>query len=98
MFSKILDFFSGGTKEQKPTENPIADKLKDKVVTEVTGVTVTATAKPKTANKYTKANLEKLTKVALEEIGRSEFGVELDRRLKKEDLIKQLLKEQKAQK
>ena len=32
MFSKILDFFSGGTKEQKPTENTIADKLKDKLI------------------------------------------------------------------
>ena len=44
--------------------------------------------------KHTKGNLGKLTKTQLEEIGRSEFGIELDRRQKKDDLIKQLLKEQ----
>lgn len=48
----------------------------------------------KKTKKHTKATLGKLTKIQLEEIGRSEFGVELDRRKKKEDLVAELLKEQ----
>lgn len=40
---------------------------------------------------WTKADLERKTKVALEKIGR-DHGIELDRRLTKDKLIKELLK------
>jgi len=40
---------------------------------------------------WTKADLERKTKIALEKIGR-DYGIELDRRLTKDKLIKQLLK------
>ena len=40
---------------------------------------------------WTRADLERKTKVALEQIGR-DHGIELDRRLTKDKLIKQLLK------
>jgi hypothetical protein len=40
---------------------------------------------------WTKADLERKTKIALEKIGR-DYGIELDRRLAKDKLIKQLLK------
>ena len=40
---------------------------------------------------WTQADLERKTKIALEKIGR-DHGIELDRRLTKDKLIKQLLK------
>lgn len=40
---------------------------------------------------WTKADLENKTKIALEKIGR-DHGIELDRRLTKDKLVKQLLK------
>jgi len=40
---------------------------------------------------WTKADLERKTKIALEKIGR-DHDIELDRRLTKDKLIKQLLK------
>lgn len=45
----------------------------------------------------TKKQLEALTKKQLEEYGR-ELGIELDRRLTKDKLVAQLLKEQKKKK
>jgi len=92
MFNKIVNFFTGN--KQPEPESTINDKLKDRQVTEVTGVTVKAVNEEKPVNKYTKKTLEKMTKLQLEDLGRSEFGVELDRRLKKDDLVKQLLNEQ----
>lgn len=49
----------------------------------------------KPAKKHTKASLAKLTKLQLEELGRAEFGVELDRRKKKDTLVAELLAAQK---
>jgi hypothetical protein len=43
------------------------------------------------SEKVTKASLSKLTKAQIEEKGR-EFGVELDRRKKKDDLVAEVLK------
>lgn len=51
---------------------------------------------PKPAKKHTKASLSKLTKADLEQVGRKDFGVELDRRKKKDDLVAELLKAQKG--
>ena len=48
-------------------------------------------AKVKT-EKVTKASLSKLTKVKLEEFALATYGVDIDRRKKKEDLVKEVLK------
>jgi len=43
---------------------------------------------------YTKASLNKYTKVKLEDIAKSEFGLDLDRRKKKDNLIDEILNAQ----
>ena len=43
---------------------------------------------------YTKANLNKYIKVKLEDIAKSEFGLDLDRRKKKDNLIDEILNAQ----
>ena len=48
-------------------------------------------AQPAPAEKVTKASLSKLTKAQIEEKGR-EFGIEVDRRKKKDDLVAEVLK------
>lgn len=53
-------------------------------------------AEPKPAKKHTKASLSKLTKADLEQLARKDFGVELDRRKKKDDLVAEVLKAQKG--
>ena len=96
MFNKVLEVL--GIKPSKNEPSEIEVKTQDKKVTKVTGVTVkSGNTKPKQAKaKHTKATLGKLTKNQLEELGRSEFGVELDRRKKKDSLIAELLKEQRS--
>ena len=54
--------------------------------------------KKESVKKHTKASLVKLTKLQLEELGRAEFGVELDRRKKKDTLVAELLAAQKSKK
>ena len=49
------------------------------------------TSKTKT---YTQSSLSKYTKVQLEELARSEFGLELDRRKKKDILITEIINAQ----
>ena len=95
MLNKILDFLSGGKKKES---NVIGDEINGKPVVATAELTVKAAPKKEEAKKHTKASLSKLTKVQLEEIGRSEFGVELDRRKKKDDLVAELLKEQRSAK
>ena len=53
-------------------------------------------AESKPAKKHTKASLSKLTKADLEQLARKDFGVELDRRKKKDDLVAEVLKAQKG--
>ena len=48
----------------------------------------------KKSQSYTKSSLNKLTKVQLEDIAKSEFGLDLDRRKKKENLIDEILNAQ----
>ena len=50
--------------------------------------------KPKTKKsdtKVTKASLSKLTKQGLEDFAKKEYGVDVDRRKKKDDLVKEVL-------
>ncbi len=93
MFKKLMNIITGN-KEPNAFEN----EINGKPVVSTSTLTVKATAKKEKVKKHTKGSLGKMTKVQLEEIGRSEFGVELDRRHKKDDIIKQLLKEQRTMK
>lgn len=72
---------------------PAPAEVKVKVKTE------TKKAAPKkaviNAAKHTKASLGKLTKADIEKIAKAEFGVDLDRRKTKDDMIKDFLAEQK---
>ena len=47
--------------------------------------------KPK-AEKVTKASLSSLSKVKLEEFAKATYGVDIDRRKKKDELVKEVLK------
>ena len=75
-----------------------SEQVKNDILQQATGhmtmgVELEAT---KPVKKYTKASLSKLTKADLEQVGRSDFGIELDRRKKKDDLVAELLKAQKG--
>ena len=48
----------------------------------------------KKSKTYTKAGLNKYTKLKLEDIAKSEFGLDLDRRKKKDNLINEILNAQ----
>jgi len=89
MFKNLMNIITGN-KEPNTFEN----ELNGKPVVSTSTLTVKAAPAQEKVKKHTKGSLGKLTKTQLEEIGRSEFGIELDRRQKKDDLIKQLLKEQ----
>jgi hypothetical protein len=91
MLKKLIDFLTG---TEKPSS--FEEEINGKPVVATSELTVKVAPKPVEVKKYTKGSLGKMTKVQLEEVGRSEFGVELDRRHKKDDLIKQLLKEQRT--
>ena len=75
-FEWIISFFK--SEEPKAVE-PVKAKAK------------APAAQPASAEKVTKASLSKLTKAQIEEKGR-EFGIEVDRRKKKDDLVAEVLK------
>ena len=81
MFTWLKELFFGKpepVKEVKVASKPAASKPALKK------------AEPKVA-KVTKANLSKLTKAQLESKGR-EFGIEVDKRKKKDDIVAEVLK------
>ena len=59
------------------------------VITEVKKVSAKVEVK---TEKVTKASLSKLTKVKLEEFALATYGVDIDRRKKKDELVKEVLK------
>ena len=75
-FEWIISFFK--SEEPKAVE-PVKAKAK------------APAAQPAPAEKVTKASLSKLNKAKIEEKGR-EFGIEVDRRKKKDDLVAEVLK------
>ena len=90
MFKWLKDIFTGNIhKEPECCDTKISDH-----VTHWSNKTFTApkvkTVK-KTPKSHTKAQLTKMTKIQLEELGR-EHGIELDRRLVKSKLVSQLHK------
>ena len=81
MFTWLRELFFGKpepVKEVKVASKPAASKPAPKK------------AEPKVA-KVTKASLSKLTKAQLESKGR-EFGIEVDKRKKKDDIVAEVLK------
>ena len=59
------------------------------VITEVKKVSTKVEVK---TEKVTKASLSKLTKVKLEEFALATYGVDIDKRKKKDELVKEVLK------
>tara|TARA_R110002167_G_scaffold285697_1_gene490746 strand:- start:95 stop:409 length:315 start_codon:yes stop_codon:yes gene_type:complete len=59
------------------------------VITEVKKVSTKVEVK---TEKVTKASLSKLTKVKLEEFALATYGVDIDRRKKKDEIVKEVLK------
>ena len=84
MFKSIMSWFS-----------PSKIKKQAEEVATVVGAEGSFSSMEKKASKavkHTKASLNKLTKVKLEDLARKEWDHELDRRLKKSDLVDQVLK------
>jgi hypothetical protein len=90
----LTEIFFGKAKDKK-----VVKKVAPKIATKSKAITPKAKPKatpkslatPKVEKKSTKKELSKLTKVQLEELGRQK-GIELDRRLTKDKLVKQLHK------
>jgi hypothetical protein len=82
MFKWFKEFFFGSTEPVKPAEAPAPTPAPKK-------------AETKAEPKLTKASLSKLTKGQLEAKGR-EFGIELDKRKKKDDLVAEVFKASKS--
>ena len=83
MFKSIMSWFS-----------PSKIKKQAEEVATVVGAEGSFSSMEKKASKavkHTKASLTKLTKVQLEDLARKEWDHELDRRLKKSDLVDQVL-------
>jgi len=84
---------------QKTVSKTVAPKI-DPVITEVKKNLPIPAGKIKKVvkevevktEKVTKASLSKLTKIKLEEFALATYGVDIDRRKKKEDLVKEVLK------
>ena len=63
--------------------------------TKTNELVISPTTKSKSdSKKHTKSSLNKLTKVQLEELAKGDFGLEVDRRKKKDILISEILKAQ----
>jgi len=83
--------------EEKLEEVVVAPKKIEKAVKELDTTTnwPFPTARPEenvTVEKVTKASLSKLTKQGLEDFAKATYGVDIDRRKKKEELVKEVLK------
>lgn len=87
MFKSIMSWFSP-SKIKKQAE----EVAKVATVVGAEGSFSSMEKKASEAVKHTKASLNKLTKVQLEDLARKEWDHELDRRLKKSDLVDQVLK------
>jgi rRNA maturation endonuclease Nob1 len=92
-------FVSGRGTVQAVVATPQAKAAVAPAPAEVKVKTETKKTAPKkavtNAAKHTKASLGKLTKADIEKIAKAEFGVDLDRRKTKDDMIKDFLVEQK---
>tara|TARA_R110000764_G_scaffold4081_4_gene16866 strand:- start:259 stop:567 length:309 start_codon:yes stop_codon:yes gene_type:complete len=97
MLKKLKQFLGLGQGDTSTIPESIANAVNSDNITPTNTLTIKPTGKDAVkVKKYTKASLGKLTKQQLEEIARSEYGIELDRRKKKDELVSTLLREQKT--
>lgn len=102
-WKKLKGFFGAGETTESSTDipAPVMDKIgKDAKVTATSEVTIknnikTTKAVKAEAPKLTAAVLNKKTKAELEDLAKSEFGLDINRRHKKDAIVKQILAEQK---
>ena len=83
--------------KEKPPMATTASVTAPKAKTEASAPKAKKSPSKKT-NAHTKASLEKLTKVAIDELAKSDFGTDLDRRKTKDAMIKDFLAVQKSKK
>jgi len=98
MIKSIWGWLTGKSFLEQPSqyENVKNDVLQQATGHMTMGIELEASKPKPSKKKHTKASLSKLTKADLEQLGRKDFGVELDRRKKKDDLVAELLKAQKG--
>jgi|TARA_B100001094_G_scaffold268066_1_gene271615 hypothetical protein len=77
----------------KPSEDIIItdDRFKNATPTNELVISANNNQQTMTSNDMSPANLKKMTKSQLEELAKSELGIELDKRDLKANLIKQIL-------
>ena len=83
MFKWLQNLFGSGT-----VANVVNEVFPDEVQESVDSKPV----KAQKSVKITKASLSKLTKQGLEDLAKANYGVDIDRRKKKADLVSEVLK------
>lgn len=83
MFKWLQNLFGSGT-----VANVVNEVFPDEVQESVESKPI----KAQKSVKITKASLSKLTKQGLEDFAKSNYGVDIDKRKKKEELVKDVLK------
>ena len=103
LIKKLKEFFNGGddSNDIVTLEEPMKTK-KDATVEQVVK-TEPLTVRPKKSTaekpkKETRKSLEKMTKVKIDELAEERFGVKLDRRKTKADMIEEFMSVQKKAK
>ena len=99
MFTWVKKLFGTESAPQAVVATPQVEAAVVPAPAAVAVKTETKKAAPKkaviNAAKHTKASLGKLTKADIDKLAKAEFGVDLDRRKTKDDMIKDFLAEQK---
>lgn len=103
LFKKIKDWFNGGddSNDVLILENALKTKNDATIDTVVKTNPVTVKPKPSTAqnpNQETAQSLERMTKIQIDELAAERFGIQLDRRKKKETMIEEFLEAQQTNK
>lgn len=75
---------------QPAQENPVVEPVVETPEPEPTKVETVVEVDAKTV-KVTKASLSKLTKQGLEDFAKANYGVDIDKRKKKDELVKEVL-------
>lgn len=105
LFKRFKDWFNGGDDSQDEIlvlKNPLKTKKDSTVETVVKTETLTVkpkkptTQKPK--NRETRKSLDKMTKVQIDDLAVERFGIDLDRRKTKADMIEQFMAAQRKAK
>lgn len=87
---KFLKSLFGVTEVEKAVEATMPEPVLDTPAPKVVKVEKVVEVDAKTV-KVTKASLSKLTKQGLEDFAKANYGVDIDKRKKKEELVKEVL-------